>query len=73
MVIKDRLGGLVSIVGTFNQEKALASRGLLRDSENRWIVCSSIWESVRVPMLLWRRSPSVEMKYRRPIFQHTTH
>ena len=24
-------------------------------------------------MLLWRRSPSVEMKYRRPIFQHTTH
>ena len=33
----------------------------------------TVWGSARVPMLLRRRSPSVEMKYRRPIFQHTTH
>ena len=33
----------------------------------------TVWGSGRVPMLLWRGSPSVEMKYRRPIFQHTTH
>ena len=30
-----------ALVAAFNQEKDLCSRGLLRDCENRWIVCSS--------------------------------